>query len=176
MGTGIIVCGLNGCGKSTLGSALAKKIGFHFIDNEDLFFARTRIDEPYANPRSHAQVEELLMREVKKHPDFVFAAVKGDYGKEIHQFYQYAVLIKVPKEVRWERVRNRSFQKFGSRMLASGDLYEKEEAFFEMAAVRTDAYVEDWVQSLQCPVIRVDGMRPIEENISIIVQQLALLN
>ena len=33
MGIGIQICGLNGCGKSTLGRALAEKIGFHFIDN-----------------------------------------------------------------------------------------------------------------------------------------------
>ena len=33
MGIGIQICGLNGCGESTLGRALAEKIGFHFIDN-----------------------------------------------------------------------------------------------------------------------------------------------
>ena len=39
MGIGIQICGLNGCGKSTLGKALAEKIDFHFIDNENLYFA-----------------------------------------------------------------------------------------------------------------------------------------
>lgn len=38
MGIGIVVCGLNGCGKSTLGKALAEQMGIHYIDNEDLFF------------------------------------------------------------------------------------------------------------------------------------------
>ena len=42
MARGIQVCGLNGCGKSTLGRALAQKIGFHFIDNEELFFYSER--------------------------------------------------------------------------------------------------------------------------------------
>ena len=37
MGTGIIVCGLNGTGKSTLGKALEEKLHFYFIDNEDFF-------------------------------------------------------------------------------------------------------------------------------------------
>lgn len=41
MGTGIIICGLNGVGKSTLGKALAEKLHFHFIDNEDLYFPKT---------------------------------------------------------------------------------------------------------------------------------------
>ena len=39
------------------------------------------------------------MSEVKKYNDFVFAAVKGDYGNDAHQFYQYVVLIEVPKKM-----------------------------------------------------------------------------
>ena len=123
MGIGIQICGLNGCGKSTLGKALAERIGFYFIDNEFLFFSRPNADEPYANPKSRTEVEKLLMDEVSKHPDFVFSAVKGDYGKDIVPMYNYVVVIEVPQKIRSQRVRNRSFQKFGSRMLMGGDLY-----------------------------------------------------
>ena len=159
------MCGLNGCGKSTLGRALAQKIGFHFIDNEELFFTRNAADEPYQNPRSRAEVEKLLMEEVRKHGDFVFAAVKGDYGSAILPLYRYAVLIEVPKEIRLQRVRNRSFQKFGGRMKPGGDLYESEEAFFQTVAARPEDYAESWVRTLPCPVVVVDGTRPVEENV-----------
>ena len=50
MGIGIQICGLNGCGKSTLGRALADRMGFHFIDNENLYFVRSQPNESYANP------------------------------------------------------------------------------------------------------------------------------
>ena len=136
MGIGIQICGLNGCGKSTLGKALAERIGLHFIDNEHLYFSRPNADKPYANPKSRAEVERLLMDEVNEYPDFVFSAVKGDYGKDIVPMYNYVVVIDVPKEIRTQRVRNRSFQKFEDRMLIGGDLYGQEEAFFEMAAGR----------------------------------------
>lgn len=130
MAKGIVVCGLNGCGKSTLGRALAEKMGLYFIDNENLYFSRNAADEPYANPRTRAEAEALLMEEVRRHGDFVFAAVKGDYGSAILPLYRYAVLIEVPKEIRLRRVRDRSFQKFGGRMKPGGDLYESEEVFF----------------------------------------------
>ena len=32
--------------------------------------------------------------------------------------------------------------------------------------------VEEWVRSLSCPIIRVDGVRPIEENINLIIEQI----
>ena len=77
MQNGIMVCGLNGSGKSTLGRALAERLGYHFIDNEDLFFARSASNEPYTNPRTRADAEALLAEEVEKHDNFVFAAVKA---------------------------------------------------------------------------------------------------
>ena len=174
MGIGIIVCGLNGSGKSTLGKALAEKLGFHFIDNEDLFFGEKDASYVYSEPRTRQEAEKILLNKVIAYENFVFSAVKGDYGKEIIPFYKYAVFIDVPADIRMSRVRSRSFQKFGDRMLPGGDLYEQEEVFFNMAAARTEDYVEEWLKSLNCPVIQVDGTRPIEENINFITEKIQL--
>lgn len=105
MGIGIQICGLNGCGKSTIGRA-------------------------------------------------------------------YVVMIKVPKEIRLQRVRNRSFQKFGNRMLIGGDLYGQEEAFFKFVESRQEDYVESWVQTLNCPIIKIDGTKPVYENVEFIIKQI----
>lgn len=172
MGTGIIVCGLNGSGKSTLGAALSEKLGFHFIDLENLYFPKTDPNDPYASPRSEEEVGKLLADEIKAHENFVFAAVRGNYGEDFRSFYQLAVLIEVPKEIRMKRIRNRSFQKFGNRMLPGGDLYEREEAFFKMVGFRQEDYAENWLESVDCPVIRIDGTRSIEENVTFISRQL----
>lgn len=172
MGTGIIICGLNGSGKSTLGKALAEKTDFHFIDIEDLYFPKTNPNYAYSSPRTHEEVKKLLFQEIKIYKNFVLASVKGDYGENIYPFFQYAVLIDVPKDIRMCRVRNRSFQKFGSRMLPGGDLYEQESKFFELVKSRTQNSIEEWTSSLKCPVIRVDGTKPIEENVEFIIGQL----
>lgn len=165
---GILLCGLNGTGKSTLGRALAEKLNFHFIDNEDLYFPKTSPDYVYASPRSREEVERLLFRKIKAHKNFVFTSVKGDYGDTASPFFNYAVLIDVPRDIRLQRVKNRSFGKFGERILPRGDLYEQEQNFFEFVRRRPENTVENWVQSLNCPIIRVDGRMPVEENIIII--------
>jgi thymidylate kinase len=112
------------------------------------------------------------MEEIREHGSFVFAAVKGDYGAEVMSLYNYVVVIEVPREIRLQRVRNRSFRRFGKRMLPGGDLYETEEAFFRMVEAREEDYVGKWLNVLQCPVIRVDGTRPIGENIKRIMQMI----
>ena len=172
MGIGILICGLNGAGKSTLGRALAKKLNFHFMDNEDLYFPKTDPHYLYAAPRTREEAEQILSREIGAHENFVIASVKGDYGAPDRPFFQYAVLVDVPKETRMRRVRDRSFQKFGSRMLPGGDLYEQEESFFRFVDSRAEDAVEEWLKSLGCPILRVDGTKPIEENVELIANQL----
>lgn len=172
IGKGIIVCGLNGTGKSTLGKALAEKLNFHFIDSEELYFGKKGTDYTYGASRTRDEVEALLMKEIKEHKDFVFCSVKGDYGERFYPFFRYAVLIEVPKDIRMRRIKERSFRQFGNRMLPGGDLYEQEERFFEFAGSRAENTVEKWVCAVNCPVIRIDGTKTIEENVDFIAGQL----
>lgn len=62
----------------------------------------------------------MLFHAIKVHENFVFAAVKGDYGESIYPFFQYAVLI----------------------------------------------------QLLSCPILRIDGTKPVEENVDFIINQI----
>jgi len=169
---GIIICGLNGAGKSTLGKVLAEKLNFYFIDIEDLYFPKTDPNYMYASPRTHEEVKTILLHEMKIHENFILASVKGDYGEDIYSLIQCAILLDVPKSIRMQRVRKRSFQKFGNRMLLGGDLYEQEEKFFRLVESREESIVEEWVKSLKCPIIRIDGTKPIDENTNFIMERI----
>lgn len=171
MGNGILICGLNGAGKSTLGKALAGKLHYYFIDNEDLYFPKTDPRYLYASPRSRREVEGLLLQEIRLHKNFIFTSVKGDY-EILSSCLQYAVLIGVPRDLRLQRIKDRSFGRFGRRMLPGGDLHDREEHFFALAAARAENSVEEWARSLSCPIIRVDGTRPVEENINFIIKEI----
>lgn len=172
MGVGIVVCGLNGAGKSTLGKAVAKRLGFAFIDSEELHFVQRGGHTIYTFSRSDEEVEKRLLQEMEKHKNFILASVKGDYGEAALPFFQYVVLLHAPKDIRLQRVRNRSFQKFGKRMLPGGDLHEQESSFLKFVASRAEDTVEKWAYSLACPVIRVDGTNPVTENTAFIIAQL----
>lgn len=114
----------------------------------------------------------ILMSKVTSNTDFIFVAVIGDYGGDIIPMYDYAVLIEVPKDIRLHRVKSRSCEKFGERMSIGGDLYGSENAFFDFVNKRPYNYVEDWINTLTCPIIKVDGTKPIEENVKHIIEQM----
>lgn len=168
----IFVCGLNGAGKSTLGRALAADLGYQFMDIEDYYFPKTDPNYLYASPRTREEVEELLKIDVKMHKNCVLAAVKPDFSDEIQKQFDLAIYVKVPKELRLERVKQRSFNKFGSRMQPGGDLCETEQEFFRWVDERPENLVEKWLRTLTCPIIEVDGTKTIEENVVILHKML----
>lgn len=117
-----------------------------------MYFSKTDSNYICASPHTRKEVEKLLLDEMKTHKNFILASVKGDYGEDICSLIQYAILLDVPKNIRLQRVKKRSFQKFGNRVLSCGDLCEQEEKFFHFVESRDENTVEEWVKSLKCPV------------------------
>ena len=173
---GILICGHNGTGKSTLGKELALALGYQFIDNEDLFFPKTDESYMFSSPRNKKEVITSLEEMIEKNDHFIFAAVKGDYGDKLIKAIDYVILIEVPKNIRYKRVRERSYQKFGERIKEDGDLFEKESKWFSIVESRPENYVTSWLGNISCPIIRIDGTLPIAQNIDFLLPILDKLN
>ncbi|MBE5863661.1 MAG: hypothetical protein E7295_12540 [Lachnospiraceae bacterium] len=173
---GILICGHNGTGKSTLGKELALALGYQFIDNEDLFFPKTDESYMFSSPRNKKEVITSLEEMIEKNDHFIFAAVKGDYGDKLIKAIDHVILIEVPKNIRYKRVRERSYQKFGERIKEDGDLFEKESKWFSIVESRPENYVTSWLGNISCPIIRIDGTLPIAQNIDFLLPILDKLN
>jgi len=163
---GICVCGLNGSGKTTLADALAKELKFKHMDIEQYYFTPT--DNPYSSSRTREEVERLLWKDVRESPDFVLSAVNGNMTSEINAKYSLVIYLDAPLDIRMKRIRKRAIEKFGERVLFGGDMYEQEEKFFAFAEKRSAEKIEDWLKTLACKVIRLDGTKPIQENVKFI--------
>lgn len=161
----ILVCGLNGAGKSTFGRALAEKLGCPWLDIEDFYFPGRAADDPYVSSRSRAEAAAALLEAMKRHDRFVLSSVTADYGREAETLLDLAVFLHVSAEVRRARVRGRSYGKFGERMLPGGDLYAREERFFAMVEGRSEEKVSVWLARTGLPVLHLDGTLPVETNL-----------
>lgn len=153
---GLLVCGLNGSGKSTLGRALAEALRLRFLDSEALYFPEGRFDAPRTQEEFLAALDAAT-----REGDFVFASVRGNGAQWLPARVSHAVWVDAPRETRLQRVRERSYRRFGARMLPGGDLYESEEAFFAQVESRSDEEMLAFAERLPCPVLRVDGTRPL---------------
>ena len=170
MSHGIAIVGANGSGKTTLGKHLADLLGYKHMDVEDYYFKDSAI--PYANPRTREEVQELLLADIKKQGQFILSAVNCDFGDDINAMYDCVIYINAPLEIRLNRVKQRSVNKFGSRVLEGGYMYEQEQNFFNFVVSRTMDKTDIWLQSIKCPVICIDGTEPIATNAKMIKENI----
>ena len=152
---GIIVFGANGSGKTTLGRELARILSFKHMDHEDYAFNKSEI--PYTDPRTNEECIELMLADIEKYRSFIISAVTGDFGNKIPQYYKLAVYLKAPLELRMERVKQREYDKFGDRVREGGDMYEQRLEFHKFVVSRPLSRIDQWAETLTCPVIYIDG-------------------
>ena len=160
---GVAVVGLNGCGKTTLGRALARELGAFRMDVEDYFFPPSDA-VPFTVSRTKDEARRLLLADMDKHPRFVLSLVNGDWCEGLPTRLRCAVFLSAPKEVRLARIEDRERLRFGDRVLPGGDMYEQQWAFRAYVAGRTEAPIDRWLKSAGLPVLRLDTCRSIEDN------------
>lgn len=152
---GIIVFGANGSGKTTLGRELARILNFKHMDHEDYCFEKS--DIPYTVTRPRDIYAALMLADIEKYGSFIISACTGDFGEKIEKLYSLAVYIEAPLDLRIKRVKQRNIEKFGERARKGGDMYEQQLEFVDFVAKRPLARIEQWAETLTCPVIHIDG-------------------
>ena len=169
MPQGILILGLNGCGKTTVGRALAKRLGFFRMDAEDYYFP---VPGDYSISRTEDEVHRLMETDAEKHGDFVLSCVRCNISDTLLEHIQLAVVLRAAPEVRAERIRQREIDRFGARVLPGGDMYEAQQAFHAFAARRTEEMVDRSLDRLACPMIEINAALPAEMIVGQICRQL----
>lgn len=62
--------------------------------------------------------------------------------------------------------------KNSARICEGGDLYEKEQSFFRLVQSREESMVENWLDTLDCPIFRIDGTLLIADNVGLLIEKL----
>lgn len=160
MPEGILITGLNGCGKSTVCRLLAEKLNYFSMDVEDYYFIKS--NTPYSKFHTLEETQMLMERDIEKYQKFVLATVNCNWGK-INSAFKLAVVLMAPIDIRMERINSREYEKFGDRVLKGGDLYDSQLKFHNKVLVRTDEHIEKQMQYISCPVLELDATLPLTD-------------
>jgi adenylate kinase family enzyme len=176
----IHVFGASGAGTTTLGRAVAARLGLPFHDTDDYFWEPT--DPPYQRIRERELRRRLLIEALVPPPEggWVLAGSVCGWGDDAAKWFDLAVFILVPTDLRLARLREREAGRFGPRLAPGGDMHKEHGEFMAWAAryddgppdMRSRKMHEQWITALTCPVLRVDGARPVEELCGEVVEAL----
>lgn len=177
MAHGIIVFGASGSGTTTLAGELARVLNFTHFDADDYYWRKT--DPPFTAKREREERIALLKADIAQSGSFVISGSMCDWSDSFEPFFDLAVLVETPTEVRIERLKKRELEHIGERILPGGDMYDNHQSFLKWAAQyddggldkRSRAMHEEWMKTLPCPVIRVDGTADCKQTAASIAEQ-----
>ena len=183
MYNGIAIIGLNGAGKSTLAHVLAKKLHYFEIDVEDYYFPEQRSSRinalegkssadvsfiPYLSPKAKSEVEFAIRKDINCNPQFVLSGVSLNWSESILSQIDIVFYLHVPLNERLQRIRSREAQRFGSRILPGGDMYDQHIEFLNKVENRSEQEITRSLENLSCPVVNVEKLLPLRNDTLVI--------
>ena len=125
------VFGASGSGTTTLGRTLAERLGVRFFDGDDYFWQAT--EPPFTVQRPRDERAALLLRDVTGAGEWVLSGSMIGWGDALVSDFTLAVYLRIPPDVRMQRIAMRERERYGARIEAGGDMHEQNQAFLEWA-------------------------------------------
>ena len=173
------ITGASGCGVTTLGAALAERLGAVHIDTDDHFWVAT--DPPYRVKREVPERLAGIRAEQARTGRWVLSGTLDGWAEPVSRGAELIVFLRVPTRVRLERLRLRERARFGDALLPGGAMHETHREFLEWASRYEDAALpgrnlerhEEWLAGLDLPVLRLGGARPVAELVEAVLARAA---
>jgi adenylate kinase family enzyme len=164
------IMGASGSGVTSLGRALADALAVPHHDTDDYFWQPTT--PPYRDKREMAERLRLMREVFLPRADWVLSGGLAGWGDAVIPLFDMVIYLTTSKELRLSRLRAREARHFGADAVAPGGWRHREtEDFIEWASHYEDgdregrslAKHQAWLATLPCPVLRLDGSRPLPE-------------
>jgi adenylate kinase family enzyme len=161
------VTGASGSGTTSLGAALAQKLGVLHLDSDDFFWLPT--DPPFTTPRARNERATLLAGQALPERSWILSGSALGWATLVEPLFDLIVFLRVEPALRMERLRQRELARYGARIQPGGDMVAKSREFMEWAASYDNAGPEirslvghnQWLTTQTCPALWLDSSRAI---------------
>lgn len=167
----IYLMGAPGAGVSTLGRALAQRLGYSFFDTDDYYWF-TSDPMPYRRKRNPDHRRALLRADLDRTERYVLAGSLSGWGELFSDRFDMVIYRWLPVELRLSRIRQRETERYGVALLQpGGELHTVFQKFLTWAAeydarttgARGRQAELEWLATCLCPTLRLESDEPVEQ-------------
>ncbi len=167
-----------GSGTTTLGRALAAHLQCPHFDTDTYFWFPT--DPPFTAKRETTLRQQRLMDDLTAHDSWILSGSFCGWGDVAMPLFELVVFLLLSPDVRLERLHHREYERYGERIMPGGDMHETSQAFLDWAAsydtgavhMRSKRLHEQWLGTLPCPIICMEGEYTIEEQVDVLMPEI----
>lgn len=170
----IHILGASGSGTTTIARKASEKLQYLHFDSDDYFWEKT--SEPFTVERDRTECLKIMKNELEKQDNWILSGSLAGWGDVLIPFFDLVVFIYVPPKLRMERLRKREYERYGDRMNAGGDRFEKSREFIEWAEAydigtnngRSLEKHRAWITRIECPVLEVVNLN-LEDSVEQVI-------
>ena len=129
----IHISGASGSGVTTLGVALADRLGFVHLDTDDFYWLPT--ESPFTDKRPVEDRLAMLGERIAAAPDgWVLSGSATPWGDSLIPHFDLVLFLRVPAEVRMARIVARERARYGAAIEPGGARHAESKVFLDWAA------------------------------------------
>ncbi|MCE3200589.1 AAA family ATPase [Paenibacillus sonchi] len=170
----IHIMGASGAGTSTLGRALAEHLPHVHLDSDDYFW-----EHKYTRQTELTERLRTIQRDLDQQVPYILSGAVCGWGDGLRPRFDLVVFLRIPPEIRLERLRMRENERYGADSLPGGSMYQEVQTFMEWAAlydtagpeVRSRVLHEEWMSHLQCPVLRLEEDMTVAARVEAVLRE-----
>jgi adenylate kinase family enzyme len=171
------ILGASGSGTTTLGRALAARLGCPHHDTDDYFWLPS--DPPFQHIRETVARQALLGTELGKPGGWALSGSLCGWGDIYIPLFDLVVFLWIPADLRMARLRAREIVRYGEAAVGPGGaMHAGSTAFLQWAAGYDEGDLEKdseyrclqmhnaWLAALPGPVLRLESAATVEANLA----------
>jgi adenylate kinase family enzyme len=168
----IHIFGASGSGCTSLGTKLAETLKYSYFDIDNYIYSGGM------KKRNRLLRNSLLDKDLRLTPSWVLSGALCGWGNFAINFFDLVIFLYIPQKIRMERLKIRektNWEKLG-KSIENNKIYENFIKWAEGYETRgidsiSLAFHEKWLTELSCPVLRLEGVNTLEENLEIILKK-----
>jgi adenylate kinase family enzyme len=176
----ILIFGASGSGTTTLGNQIAQKTDFIHLDVDAYYWKQT--NPPFQEKIPLLERNENLRNDFNKYKNVVVTGSLVSWGKEWESAFDLAVFILLDNTIRMERLKKREIERYGNQLQTNQEIKKTSEAFLEWANQYENPNFDgrslkihiNWIESLTCKVLKLNGKNSLDNNLEIILSEIKL--
>ncbi|MEQ9443307.1 MAG: AAA family ATPase [Cyclobacteriaceae bacterium] len=177
----ILIFGASGSGTTTLGKALAERLGYMHVDADDYYWKKTV--PPFQEKIALSERNARLTSDFLSAANMIVSGSMVSWGDYWKTAFDLAIFLYLPQEIRMERLKKREAERYGDLLLTDQATIENSKAFLAWAKKYDDEGFDgrslkihrNWIKALKCPVLSLDGDLTLPERIQKVMTKMKKL-